>query len=189
VELEDMEELGAEDREEPWQTKLKMTMMEAAGLTPEQARICMQHIKKTFQEKVAEEVRRIAKKVFREDGEIAKCKRSILVHNADKWVAGDQNTVGYSLAERVTAAFHRMSDDMVGVVNCFMVGAWQAGKAASSVFLSFGSYQQKFTFFLIMANQVRFGSEQQQNIRVLACRDAFPKDLIPEAKTLAQKGM
>ena len=189
VELEDMEDTGTEDREEPWQTKLRMTMMEAAGLTPEQARICMQHIKKTFQEKVAEEARRIAKKVFREDGEIAKCKRSILMHNADKWVAGDQSTFGYSLSERVTAAVHRMSGGMVAVVDCFTVGAWQAGKAPSSVFLSFGSYQQKSTFFRIMANRVRFGSEQQQNIRVLACRDAFPKDLIPEARSLAQKGL
>ncbi len=184
-----MEELGVEYREEPWKMKLRTTMMEAAGLTSEQARIYMQHIKKTFQEKVVEEARRIAKKVFREDGEIAKCKRPILAHNADKWVTGDQNTVGYSLAERVTAAFHRMSGGMVGVVDCFMAGVWQVGKAPSSVFLSFGTYQQKSTFFLIMANQVRFGSEQQQNIRVLACRDAFPKDLIPEAKTLAQKGM
>jgi hypothetical protein len=149
----------------------------------------MQHIKKTFQEKVAEEARRIAKKVFREDSEIAKCKRSILMHNADKWVAGDQSTFGYSLSERVTAAVHRMSGGMVAVVDCFTVGVWQAGKAPISVFLSFGSYQQKSTFFRIMANRVRFGSEQQQNIRVLACRDAFPKDLIPEARSLAQKGL
>jgi len=189
VELEDMEDTGTGDREEPWQTKLRMTMMEAAGLTPEQARICMQHIKKTFQEKVAEEARRIAKKVFREDGEIAKCKRSILMHNADKWVAGDQSTFGYSLSERVTAAVHRMSGGMVAVVDCFTVGAWQAGKAPSSVFLSFGSYQQKSTFFRIMANRVRFGSEQQQNIRVLACRDAFPKDLIPEGKISGPEGL
>jgi len=188
VEIEDLEEEG----EEPWQTKLRMTMMEAAGLTPEQARICMKHIRKTFQEKVAEEAKRIAKKVFREDGEIGKCKRSILMHNADKWVAADQfsqNTQGYSLAERVTAAVHRMCGGMISVVDCFAVGAWQAGRMPSSVFLSFGSYQQKSTFFRIMANRIRFGAEQQQHIRVLACRDAFPKDLIPEAKSLAQKGM
>ena len=189
LEIEDLEEMEEEDKEEPWQTKLRTTMMEAAGLSPEQARICMKHIRKTFQEKVVEEARKIAKKVFREDGEIGKCKRSILMHNADKWVAGDQNTMGYSLAERVTAAVHRMSGGMISVVDCFAVGAWQAGRMPSSVFLSFGSYQQKSTFFRIMANRIRFGGEQQQNIRVLACRDAFPKDLIPEAKNLAQKGM
>ncbi len=40
-----------------------------------------------------------------------------------------------------------------------------------------------------MANRIRFGNEAAQSIRVLACRDAFPKDLIPKAKRLAQKGM
>jgi hypothetical protein len=40
-----------------------------------------------------------------------------------------------------------------------------------------------------MANRIRFGNEAAQSIRVLACRDAFPKDLIPEAKRLTQKGL
>jgi hypothetical protein len=40
-----------------------------------------------------------------------------------------------------------------------------------------------------MANRIRFRNEATQSIRVLACRDAFPKDLIPEAKKLTQKGM
>jgi hypothetical protein len=32
------------------QKKLRRTIMEAVGLTPEQAKICMQNIKKTFKE-------------------------------------------------------------------------------------------------------------------------------------------
>ncbi len=54
------------------------------------------NIKKTFQESMAEEAKWISKKVFREDVEIVKCKRSILMHNADKWVEVDRpplNTV------------------------------------------------------------------------------------------------
>jgi hypothetical protein len=188
VQLVDMEDVEEGD-EEPWQAKLRQTIMEAAGLTPEQANICMQHIKKTFKDKVAEEAKRVAKKVFRDEVEAAKCRRSILMHNADKWVAGDQITQGYSLAERVTAAVHRICGGMINVVDCFAVGAWQEGRTPSSVYLSFGSAQQKSTFFRIMANRIRFGNEAAQSIRVLACRDAFPKDLIPEAKRLAQKGM
>jgi hypothetical protein len=78
---------------------------------------------------------------------------------------------------------------MINVVDCFEVGAWQEGRMPSSVYLSFGSAQQKSTIFWIMANRIRFGNEAAKSIRVLACRDAFPKDLIPEAKRLAQKGM
>ena len=185
VDMEDMEK-GAD---EPWQAKLRQTMIEAAGITPEQANICMQHIKKTFQDRVAEEAKRVAKKVFRDEVEAAKCRRSILMHNADKWVASDQATFGYNLAERVTVMVHRISGGMLNVVDCFTVGAWQEGRMPSSVYLSFGSAQQKSTFFRIMANRIRFGNEAARSIRVLACRDAFPKEHIPEAKRLAQKGM
>ncbi len=188
VQLEDMEE-AEEEVEETCQTQLKKTMMEAAGLTPEQASICMKHIKKTFRERVAEEAKKIAKKVFKDEVEAAKCRRSILMHNADKWVAGDQLTQGYSLAERVTAAVHRIYGGMINVVDCFAVGAWQPGVLLSSVYLSFGSSQQKSTFCRIMANRIRFGNKAAQNIRVLACRDAVPKDSISDAKKLAQKGM
>jgi hypothetical protein len=59
----------------------------------------------------------------------------------------------------------------------------------SSVFLSFGSAQQKSAFFRIMVNRIRCGNEAAQNIRVLACRDAFPMELIPEANRLVQKSL
>jgi hypothetical protein len=101
--------------EEEWQKKLRKTIMEAAKLTPEQAQICMQVIKKMFKEKVGEEARKLAKKVVRDEQELGKCRRSILMHNADKWVAGDWNTQEYTLAERVTSAIHRISGGMVTV--------------------------------------------------------------------------
>jgi hypothetical protein len=106
------------------------------------------------------------------------------MHNADKWVASDQMTMGYSLSEWVMAMVHRVCGGMINVVDCFAVGAWKEGRMPSSVFLSFGSARQKSTFFRIMANRVRFENEAAQSIRVLACRDALPKDLIPEAKRL-----
>ncbi len=40
-----------------WQKKLKRSIMEAARLTPEQAKICMQHSKQTFKERVGERPR------------------------------------------------------------------------------------------------------------------------------------
>jgi hypothetical protein len=139
---------------------------------------------------VAEEAKRIAKKVFKDVVEAAKCRRSILMHNANKWVAGDQLTQGYSLAERVTTVVHRICSSMINVVmDCFAVGAWQPGVPLSSVYLTFGSSQQKSTFFKIMANRIRFGNKAAQNIRFLACRDTFLKDYILEAKMLAQKGL
>jgi hypothetical protein len=47
VQLVDMED-AEEEAEEPRQAKLRQTIMESAGLTSEQVRICMQNIRKTF---------------------------------------------------------------------------------------------------------------------------------------------
>jgi hypothetical protein len=181
--------IEVEEEEEEWQKKLRNTIMEAAGLTPEQAKICMQHIRKTFKEKVGEEAKKAARRVIRDEQELNKCRRSILMHNADKWVAGDTHTAGYSLAERVTSAIHRIAGGMVMVMECFAIGAWQAGRMPTSVYLTFGSQQQKTAFFRIMANRIRFGDERARLMRVVACRDAFPKEYISEAKELANKGM
>ncbi len=123
MQLVDMEDVEEGD-EEPWQAKLRQTIIEVAGLPPEQANMCMQHIKKTFKDKVVEEAKRVTKKVLRDEVEVAKCRRVILMHNADKWVAGHQITQGYILAERVTAALHRICGGMINVMDCFAVGVW-----------------------------------------------------------------
>ncbi len=44
----EMVELEEEEEDEEWQKKLRRTIMEVAGLTPQHIKICMQHIKKTF---------------------------------------------------------------------------------------------------------------------------------------------
>jgi hypothetical protein len=51
--------------------------------------------KKTFKNRVAEEAKKVVKKMFRDEVVAAKCRKSILMHNADK---------GHSLAEQVIAA-------------------------------------------------------------------------------------
>jgi hypothetical protein len=72
--------------------------------------------------------------------------------------------------QRVIAAMHRICGDMIEVFDCLAVSERQARRIPSSVFLSFSSVQQKSTFFKIMANRIRFGSEQYQSIQVLPCR-------------------
>jgi polyhydroxyalkanoate synthesis regulator phasin len=57
-------------------SKLRKTMMKGTELTPEQAKICMKHMVKTFKEKVGEEARRIAKKVVKNEEELGKYRRS-----------------------------------------------------------------------------------------------------------------
>ncbi len=64
---------------------------------------------------------KVAEKVFRDKVLAAKYRRSILMHNMNKWVAGDQISMSYSLAERVTAAVHRICGGMINVVACFLV--------------------------------------------------------------------
>jgi hypothetical protein len=36
---------------------------------------------------------------------------------------------------------------------------------------------------------IKYEEEMGQNMIMLVCRDAFPKEYVPEARTLAQKGM
>jgi hypothetical protein len=96
---------------------------------------------------------------------------------------------GNSLAERVTSAIHRIAGGMVMVMECFAIGAWQVGRTPTSVYLTFGSQQQKTAFSRIMANRIRYGDERAGLMRVVAYRDALPKEYVSEAKELANKGM
>ncbi len=92
-----------ETNEKPWQAKLRHPMMEEAGLTPKQSYICMQHIMKTFKDRVMEEVKRVAMKVFTDEVEAAKYRKSRLMHkNADKCDAGDQLTAGNCVRRQCT---------------------------------------------------------------------------------------
>ncbi len=104
---EEMKEYNI-DQEEEWQKKLRRALMEEGGLTPEQAMGVMKRVMYTFKEKVADEAKKAGVRVHKEEVEAKKCRSSILMHNADKWVQGDLMTQGYSLAERVTSLVQRL---------------------------------------------------------------------------------
>jgi hypothetical protein len=112
--------------------------MEVAVLTPEDAKICMQHIKKTFKERLGEEAKRMVKKVEKDEQKLG------LMHNADKWMAGNRNMQGYKR--------HASCEDDIH----WAIGAWQAGRTPISVYLTFGSVQQKTTFSRIIANRLLY---------------------------------
>jgi hypothetical protein len=58
----------------------------------------------------------VARRVAKDEQELNKCRRSILMHNAEKRVAEDAHTAGYSLAEKVTSAIYRITGGMVMVM-------------------------------------------------------------------------
>ena len=116
-----------------------------------------------------------------------KCRRSILIHNADKW-AGHINN-GFSLAENTTAQIHRLTGHTVLVLDAFTIGQWVDNKAPTSVFVTFGSVAQKVTFFKVMAKNIQEKRAGWERINGISCRDAFPKERMAEAKRLTQKGV
>jgi hypothetical protein len=122
--------------------------MDVAVLTPEQAMICMQHTKKIFKERLGEEAKRMVEKVEKDEQKLGKCRRSILMHNADKWMAGNSNMQGYKR--------HASCEDDIH----WAIGAWQVGGTPISVYLTFGSAQQKTTFSRIIGNRIRHGDER-----------------------------
>jgi hypothetical protein len=77
------------------------------------------------------------------------------MHNADKWAQGDLVTQVYSLAKRVTSLVRRLCTQMVTVVDCFAIGQWRGGQMPTSVYITFGSRQQKSTFFRVLAHNIK----------------------------------
>jgi hypothetical protein len=47
--------------------------------------------------------------VFFKETEPNKCRRSLLIHNVNKWVNVDRETEGYGLADRATAGVHKLT--------------------------------------------------------------------------------
>jgi hypothetical protein len=135
----------------------------------------------------------IAKEVFFKESELHKCRRSLLIHNVDKWVESDKETEGYSLADRATAAFHKLTCGMVTVQEACPLGQCKMGQPPTSVYMTFGSARQKTCFFRVLANKMR-AAAGQANSRLtplggILCRDAFLKDKVNNAKSLVEKGM
>ncbi len=147
----------------------------------------------THEERVMVQAYAIAKEVFHRESELKKCRRSLLIHNVDKWVERDKETEGYSLADRATAAVHKLTGGMVTVQEAFPLGQWKMGLPPTSVYMTFRSARQKTCFFRVRANKMRVAADQANGgptpLGGISCRDAFPKDKVNDAKALVDKGM
>jgi hypothetical protein len=103
---------GSEDEEEKqWREQMMVDIVSRTGISLQQLDGVMEVVMTAFKlrmSKVAEQVAKGAVKVERAwmegEKEERKCRKSILIHKADKWVEHDVVTQEYHLAERVTAA-------------------------------------------------------------------------------------
>ena len=172
-----------------------------AGLSPQQAAMAMAVFEKgvmaLLKEAAKEAVTAAVKEVDRAGADAAeaaasrkweedRCRRSILIHNADKWVGHLNNSV--SLAEHITAQIHKRFGQAVLVMDAFPVGQWVDNNPPTSVFVTFGSVAQKATFFKMMAMAIQDKKNGWEKLNGISCRDAFPKKMMAEAKRLTQKG-
>jgi hypothetical protein len=68
----------------------------------------------------------IAKEVYFKESELKKCRKSLRIHNMDKWVKADKETKGYSLVDRATAIVHKLTCSIVTVQEAFPMdsGRW-----------------------------------------------------------------
>jgi hypothetical protein len=178
-----------------WQIELynKMKAMGGDAIPAELYKGFLDLFTATHEERVMIQAHSIAKEVFHRESELKKCRRSLLIHNVDKWVENDKETEGYSLADRATAAVHKMTGGMVTVQEAFPLGQWKMGQAPTSVYMTFGSARQKTCFFRVLANKMRVAAAQANGgptpLGGISCRDAFPKDKVNDAKALVDKGM
>ena len=178
-----------------WQIELynKMKAMGGDAIPAELYKGFLDLFTATHEERVMVQAHSIAKEVFHRESELKKCRRSLLIHNVDKWVENDKETEGYSLADRATAAVHKMTGGMVTVQEAFPLGQWKMGQAPTSVYMTFGSARQKTCFFRVLANKMRVAADQANGgptpLGGISCRDAFPKDKVNDAKALVDKGM
>ena len=178
-----------------WQIELydKMRAMGGDAIPPELYKGFLDLFTTTHEERVMVQAHAIAKEVFFKESELKKCRRSLLIHNVDKWVENDRETEGYGLADRATAAVHKLTCGMVTVQEAFPLGQWKMGQPPTSVYMTFGSARQKTCFFRVLANKMRAAADQANGgptpLGGISCRDAFPKDKVNDAKALVEKGM
>jgi len=180
---------------------MRQKIVEKAGLSPQQVAMVMEVVTEGIKEilqsytretvaAAAKEATKAATEAAREEAsryrEADRCKRSIIMHNADRWVGNSNN--GYGLAENITAQIHRCMAHTVLVLDAFSIGQWVDNKPPSSVFVTFGSVAQKATFFRVLARTIQERKTGWEQLKGISCRDAFPKEYIMESKRLAQKG-
>jgi hypothetical protein len=201
---EDLDEESAakrappEDEEPPteedlqWQQEMRDNIEKEVGLSEEQVSKVMNIVLRAFKLKVVKEARKIAMQTVAEDYDSRKSYNSIIIHRADQWVAngaGSPNrpwppAFDLTLAEKVTVAIHHMTGGSVAVLDAYTLGRWDATPTAPAVLVTFGSRSQKSTFFKLLARK----GETDPRLRVISCRDAFPKRLVRDSQALAEKG-
>jgi len=128
----------------------------------------------------------------RRDKELDRCSRSVLIHNAHKLIAGDDDddeVATYTLAEKVTEAVTTLCRGMVTVTEAFPMGRTVEGKQVTSICVVLGSNRQKGVIYKTVAGHMRHKTSIGKALQDISLRDVFPKDLIPEAQRLVQRGM
>jgi hypothetical protein len=147
----------------------------------------------THEERVMVQAHAIAKEVFFKESELQKCRRSLLIHNVDTWVESDKETEGYSLADRATAAVHKLTCGIVTVQEAFPLGEWKMGQPPTLVYMIFGSARQKTCFFRVLANKMRAAASQANGrptpLGGISYRDAFPKEKVNDAKAKVKRSL
>ena len=181
---EDEDSSEGDPGEADWQ-KMRREIMTEARLTEEQVAKVMGIVMKAFKLRVIEEARKVARQAVGDDQDARKSGNSIIIHRADQWVAKEGGLMNFNLAEKVTMAVHKMTAGSVAVLDAFTLGRWDATSPPTAVLLTLGSRSQKLTFFKVLARKAAQGD---QDIKVISCRDAFPKKHLQAAKDLAQRG-
>ncbi len=122
--------------------------------------------------------------------EYDRCSRSILIHNADKLVVEEYDSlIGYSLAEKVTEALHTMCRCMITIVEAFPMGRYIEGKPVTSICIVLGSSRQKAVVYKTIIAHIRKQTAIGKAISRVSLRDVFPKEKVQEAQELARKGL
>ncbi len=154
-------------------------------------------IKDRFMEFVDKLLKRQATKIKAEmvdirkkEKELDKCSRSIIIHNANRIALEDDNDyINYNLAEKVTETLHTMCRSMICVVEAYPLGQWKDSKPPTSVCVVLGSPRQKGVIFKSIAGHMRAKTAIGKALKGVAIRDCFPKEFIPDAQRLIQKGL
>jgi hypothetical protein len=169
----------------------KIKKLAGDALMPEQVAQMVDLFNRTMDEMIqaqADSYRAFHNAVAGEVEEYRKCSRSFIIHNVDKWVAGDLDTSGFPLADRATAAIHKMTKNMVTVTETYTIRR-DDNKAPTSVYVTLGSQQQKKTFWRCLAAHTTASPEAKKKTNSISVRDAFPKAKMKEARELVQRGI
>jgi hypothetical protein len=178
------EDEAASEGEAEWQHEMRTNIEKEVGLTEEQVAKVMNIVLRAFRLRVVQEARKVAMQIVGEDQDTRKSYNSIIIHRADQWVDKEGGQLNLTLAEKVTVAIHQLTAGSVAVLDAYTLGRWDSPTPVSAVLVTFGSRTQKTTFFKILARR----ASQDQRLRLISCRDAFPRKLVKDAKELADKG-